>query len=378
MTDADFPIYAAGLVRHFGDVKAVDGVDLVVEHGEIFGFLGPNGAGKTHHGAHAHHVAPADRRRRPGRRASTSCKQADDGAARHRRRPAGRRHRPADDRQRAADAAGRAARHPEAAGATSAAASCSSGSGSPPPPTAGSARTPAACAAASTSPCRSIHEPSVLFLDEPTTGLDPTSRISLWEEVRRLNTEGTTVLLTTQYLEEADELADRIAIIDHGRIVREGEPRELKAQVGAPTLSIDGRRRRRSSEARRMLDTLRRRSRPTRRGPLAVGLAGGRRGRCPTSCAALDDAGVTVHHLELERAEPRRRVRRGHRLPARGRDEHESPRAGRRAGCRRRQAPRTRTAVTAAVATRPAHVARRVDSHVLAQTLAMARRSTWR
>ena len=70
-----------------------------------------------------------------------------------------------------------------------------------------------------------IHQPTVLFLDEPTTGLDPTSRLNLWDEVRNLNREGTTVFLTTQYLEEADELAGRIAIIDHGRIVREGARR---------------------------------------------------------------------------------------------------------------------------------------------------------
>ena len=83
-----------------------------------------------------------------------------------------------------------------------------------------------------------IHQPTVLFLDEPTTGLDPMSRIALWEEVRRLNQEGTTVLLTTQYLEEADQLADRVAIIDHGKIVKEGTPTALKASVGAPTLLI--------------------------------------------------------------------------------------------------------------------------------------------
>ena len=84
-----------------------------------------------------------------------------------------------------------------------------------------------------------IHEPSVLFLDEPTTGLDPMSRISLWEEIRRLNNDGTTVLLTTQYLEEADQLAERIAIIDDGVIVRKGRPAELKAEVGCPTLFVD-------------------------------------------------------------------------------------------------------------------------------------------
>jgi ABC-2 type transport system ATP-binding protein len=83
-----------------------------------------------------------------------------------------------------------------------------------------------------------IHEPEVLFLDEPTTGLDPTSRATLWEEVRRLRDEGTTVFLTTQYLEEADQLADRVGIIDHGRLVAEGTPAALKAQVGSPHLDI--------------------------------------------------------------------------------------------------------------------------------------------
>ncbi len=76
-----------------------------------------------------------------------------------------------------------------------------------------------------------VHEPEVLFLDEPTTGLDPASRLTVWEEVRRINRLGTTVFLTTQYLEEADQLCDRLAIIDGGRIVREGSPYELKQQL---------------------------------------------------------------------------------------------------------------------------------------------------
>jgi ABC-2 type transport system ATP-binding protein len=75
-----------------------------------------------------------------------------------------------------------------------------------------------------------VHEPDVLFLDEPTTGLDPASRLTVWDEVRRINTRGTTVFLT-QYLEEADQLCDRLAIIDDGRIVREGTPAELKAEL---------------------------------------------------------------------------------------------------------------------------------------------------
>ena len=76
-----------------------------------------------------------------------------------------------------------------------------------------------------------VHEPEVLFLDEPTTGLDPASRLTVWEEVRRINEQGTTVFLTTQYLEEADQLCDRLAIIDDGRIVREGTPAQLKADL---------------------------------------------------------------------------------------------------------------------------------------------------
>jgi ABC-2 type transport system ATP-binding protein len=76
-----------------------------------------------------------------------------------------------------------------------------------------------------------VHQPEVLFLDEPTTGLDPASRLTVWDEVRRINERGTTVFLTTQYLEEADQLCDRLAIIDGGVIVRAGTPDELKADL---------------------------------------------------------------------------------------------------------------------------------------------------
>ena len=78
-----------------------------------------------------------------------------------------------------------------------------------------------------------VHDPEVLFLDEPTTGLDPASRLTVWDEVRRINDRGTTVFLTTQYLEEADQLCDRLAIIDGGVIVREGTPAQLKAELRA-------------------------------------------------------------------------------------------------------------------------------------------------
>ena len=80
--------------------------------------------------------------------------------------------------------------------------------------------------------------PQLLFLDEPTTGIDPRSRIQVWDIIRTVVDAGTTVLLTTQYLEEADELADRLAVIDHGRVIAEGTPAQLKSQIGAGALSI--------------------------------------------------------------------------------------------------------------------------------------------
>jgi ABC-2 type transport system ATP-binding protein len=87
-----------------------------------------------------------------------------------------------------------------------------------------------------------VHSPPVLFLDEPTTGLDPASRMTIWDEVRRINAAGTTVFLTTQYLEEADMLCDRLAIIDAGEIVSPGTPSELKAEMGHDVVPGAGRR----------------------------------------------------------------------------------------------------------------------------------------
>ncbi len=86
--------------------------------------------------------------------------------------------------------------------------------------------------------CGLVHRPRLLFLDEPTTGVDPTSRAALWEELRRLQSEGVSLFLTTHYLEEADRLCDRLAIVDRGVIVARGTPDELKAEVGADVVTV--------------------------------------------------------------------------------------------------------------------------------------------
>jgi ABC-2 type transport system ATP-binding protein len=143
-----------------------------------------------------------------------------------------------------------------------------------------------------------INEPEVLFLDEPTTGLDPTSRFTLWEEVRRLEREGTTVFLTTQYLEEADQLADRVAIISAGSIVALGTPAELKAQVGQPHLEVafaDGHDPERVREIAGRFGELRP---PSEGYELAVTLPQGAGGIAQV-VRALDEAGIQVGSLDL-------------------------------------------------------------------------------
>ena len=288
------PIVAQNLVRYFGDVKAVDGIDITVTTGEIFGFLGPNGAGKSTA------VRMLTTLLRP---TSGTATVAGFDVAKH----------PDEVRRRIGVALQDAAIDPlmtgtellrlqavlygipqaqmknrasellERVGLT-AAADRRVGTYS------GGMRRRLDLALAL------IHQPTVLFLDEPTTGLDPMSRMSLWEEVRRLNSEGTTVMLTTQYLEEADQLADRIAIIDAGKIVREGKPQDLKAGVGFPTLLItvpsD-----QTERAKAVLATFGD-MRPTAEGSLGVGLRGG--ANVVTDVVrALDEASVRVQHLEI-------------------------------------------------------------------------------
>jgi len=141
-----------------------------------------------------------------------------------------------------------------------------------------------------------VHEPEVLFLDEPTTGLDPVSRKAIWEEVQKLNNEGTTVFLTTQYLEEADQLADRVGIIDDGLIVAEGTPESLKAEVGRPHLEV----RLAEGEFDRAEEVVARFGRPlpSKDGAVLVELEHGAAEVAPV-VRALDEAGLAVESLEL-------------------------------------------------------------------------------
>jgi ABC-2 type transport system ATP-binding protein len=143
-----------------------------------------------------------------------------------------------------------------------------------------------------------VHEPAVLFLDEPTTGLDPVSRKTIWEEVEKLNNEGTTVFLTTQYLEEADVLADRVGIIDNGKIVAEGTPASLKAEVGRPHLELrltDGAADRAQEVVARFGKPL-----PEKDGAILVELERGAAEVAPV-VRALDEAGILVESLDLVR-----------------------------------------------------------------------------
>jgi ABC-2 type transport system ATP-binding protein len=141
-----------------------------------------------------------------------------------------------------------------------------------------------------------VHEPRVLFLDEPTSGLDPVSRKTIWEEVAELNREGTTVFLTTQYLEEADQLANRVGIIDDGKLVAEDTPQSLKAEVGRPHLELSLA----EEVAERANGVISRFGKllPAKDGKVLVELVGGATEVAPV-VRALDDSGIAVESLEL-------------------------------------------------------------------------------
>ncbi|HEY5423469.1 MAG TPA: ATP-binding cassette domain-containing protein, partial [Ilumatobacteraceae bacterium] len=144
-----------------------------------------------------------------------------------------------------------------------------------------------------------VHEPEMLFLDEPTTGLDPSSRAAVWNEVRRLNTErGMTIFLTTQYLEEADALADRVGIIARGRIVAEGTPTQLKRSVGSDLIIVRCRPGD-SQEVARVLSTLDNLGTiESSADEVVIAVQRGAKAISPVA-VALSEAGITVEGLTL-------------------------------------------------------------------------------
>ncbi len=235
----DAMIETRGLRKVFGrkgEVEAVRGVDLRVAPGEIFGFLGPNGAGKTTtlrmlatllppSGGEAS-VAGFDLRRQPDRVRGRIGYVGQAGGADP--LESGRRELIIQARLYglSKSEAVRRATDMLTLMELEAAADRKTGTYS------GGQRRRLDIAMGM------IHRPSLLFLDEPTTGLDPQARARMWDEVRRLRDTGTTVFLTTHYLDEADALCDRLAIIDHGAIVAEGTPLELKRRVAGDVITI--------------------------------------------------------------------------------------------------------------------------------------------
>jgi ABC-2 type transport system ATP-binding protein len=145
-----------------------------------------------------------------------------------------------------------------------------------------------------------VARPPVLFLDEPTTGLDIRSRIGLWDAIEELVAEGTTVLLTTQYLDEADRLAERIAVIDHGLVIAEGSPDDLKAQVGGDRLEIRLDERGRDQEAIAALEPIAEERPFCENGSLRVPLRR-RQGAIAEAVRLLDEAGVGIDDIAVRR-----------------------------------------------------------------------------
>ncbi|MGH3761663.1 ATP-binding cassette domain-containing protein [Actinophytocola sp.] len=251
---SDLAIETSGLVKVFGKTRAVDGVDLAIPAGSVYGFLGPNGAGKTTavkvlatllrpDGGEArvfgHDVVrEADAVRSLVSLTGQYASVDEDltgmenlvllGRLLGHRKPAARE---------------RSAQLLEAFGLTDAADRQVKNYS-------GGMRRRIDIAASI------IKTPDVLFLDEPTTGLDPRSRNQVWDIVRIIVAQGTTVLLTTQYLDEADQLVSRLAVIDHGKVIAEGTTGELKASVGAGSIHVRLRDARQRGAAHQVLTTV--------------------------------------------------------------------------------------------------------------------------
>ncbi|MFI6989385.1 ATP-binding cassette domain-containing protein [Nonomuraea wenchangensis] len=238
MTDA---IMATGLVKRYGEVTALDGLDLTVPQGTVFGLLGPNGAGKTT----AVRILTTLLRPDAGHATVAGLDVVRDAARLRARIGASGQYAAVDDHLTGAEnleMVGRlyhlgARRSRERARELLTRFDLTDAADRPVRGWSGGMRRRLDLAGAL------VARPPVLFLDEPTTGLDPRARAGLWDVIAELVAEGTTVLLTTQYMEEADRLADRIAVVDQGRVIARGTADELKDQIGGDRveLSVTGR-----------------------------------------------------------------------------------------------------------------------------------------
>jgi oleandomycin transport system ATP-binding protein len=292
-------IEAEGLAKSFGKVRALDGIDMVAREGTVFGLLGPNGAGKTT----AIRVLSTLIRPDAGRASVGGYDVVREPAQVRRLIGLTGQYAAVDELLSgqenlymigrllgfpASDARARAKELLEAFDLADA--------GSKVVKTYSGGMRRRLDLAASL-----VGRPRFLYLDEPTTGLDPRSRLELWGMIRGLVAEGTTVLLTTQYLEEADRLADEIVVIDHGRVIAAGTPQQLKTRVGGQVLQARPAETGDLAEIEKILAELAEGGEVPHNDGQVVSVTINDRSALGQAIRRLDDAGIAVDDLSLRR-----------------------------------------------------------------------------